>query len=235
MTAPLVAPDQTMGTDPGDPMPEPSFATIPHVFDRTSLTDISPNQVVPFTGLNDLFPTLDSTITPLDNPFGGTRMEPNTIPGVPGATVDGKGMAASALRTAMTMLGTPYVWGGSGASGVDCSGLIYYALKSAGFDVPRYRAKDWGHMGQAVSVQDARPGDVVYYDEPGDTDHVGLYIGNGMMIQAPETGDVVKISSIGHATSIRRVLPDTAWQDMTTDPAGRWVWQHAGMTLRGGG
>jgi cell wall-associated NlpC family hydrolase len=192
------------------------------------------NSLVNFTGLDHVLALERQVVAPLDNPLGTTRHEPNTIPGAIGAAVTGDGVVAKALRTAMSMLNTPYVWGGSGATGVDCSGLIYYALNSAGFHVARVRASDYGHMGVAVAEQDARPGDVVYYDEPGGTDHVGIYLGNGMMVQAPQSGDVVKISPIGRETSIRRILPDTAWAGMQTDPAGRYTYRYGGHTYIGG-
>jgi cell wall-associated NlpC family hydrolase len=110
----------------------------------------------------------------------------------------------------------PYVWGGTSANGVDCSGLIYYAARSAGIqldgrDWPRLRAVDYGRLGTAVSLNDARPGDIIYFDEPGGTDHVGIYLGNGQMVQAPTTGDVVKVSSVGRPTSIRRIFDDNAF------------------------
>lgn len=197
--------------------------------DPTPIMDREPG-LVNFTGQRNVLALQQG----LDNPFGKTRNEPNTLPGAMGFVAQGDGVVSKALRTAMTMLNTPYVWGGSGASGVDCSGLIYYALNSAGFHVDRVRAVDYGHMGTAVSQSQARPGDIVYFDEPGGTDHVGIYLGNGMMIQSPQSGDVVKISPVGHATSIRRILPDTAWSGMHTDASGNYSWAYGGQQYTGG-
>jgi hypothetical protein len=165
-----------------------------------------------------------------------TRNEPGTVPAPPGAALP-SGDAARAIDEAMSFLGTDYEWGGNGADGrVDCSGLLYAAFNRAGIKMPRYRAVDYGHMGMAVSLQDARPGDVVYFDEPGDTDHVGLYLGNGKYIQAPHTGAKVQISTIGQGSSaqIRRVLPDSATHGMPVDPNGNLTFHGDNQLFTGG-
>lgn len=143
------------------------------------------------------------------------------IPGVESVLGTADGKVSSAINAAMDLArrAVPYVWGGTTSNGVDCSGLLYYAFNAAGIKVPRYRAVDWGHIGQSVTLAEARPGDVVYYDEPGDTDHVGLYVGNGLMIQAPTTGDHVRVTAIGKPTSIRRVFDDAAFGTIAT-PTG---------------
>lgn len=129
-----------------------------------------------------------------------------------GGIAQADGQVNAMIQAAMGAVGKPYVWGGTNlATGVDCSGLIYAAARAAGIPWQRYRAVDYGHMGTAVDLKSARAGDIVYYDEAGDTDHVGIYLGNGKMIQAPQTGDVVKVSSVGNFTSIRRVFNDGAF------------------------
>lgn len=126
------------------------------------------------------------------------------------------GQVGTAVNAALDLAkrAVPYVWGGTTSNGVDCSGLIQYAFKSAGIDMPRYRAVDYGRMGVAVTVDQARPGDIVYYDESGDTDHVGLYIGNGLMVQSPQTGDHVRVTAIGKPTSIRRIFDDAKFSQV---------------------
>lgn len=154
-----------------------------------------------------------------------TRHEPNTSTYRGGAAAAGSGIAEQILNAAMGMLGKPYKWGGTTAAGVDCSGLLFYALNSGGFKSARYRAIDYGRMGTRVAVGDARPGDIVYYDNPGtSTDHVGIYLGSGKFIEAPQPGDVVKVSSLRGGAVIRRILPQTAWNGMTKDASGRFTY-----------
>jgi hypothetical protein len=112
----------------------------------------------------------------------------------------------SIVTFARAQLGKPYVYGAKGPNAYDCSGLVYAAYKAAGLPVSYRRAVDLGKAGTAVDQAHAQPGDVVYYDEPGDTDHVGIYIGNGQMIDAPTEGKPVETVGIGHPTSIRHYM-----------------------------
>ncbi|MER5717301.1 NlpC/P60 family protein [Streptomyces sp. NPDC002132] len=101
--------------------------------------------------------------------------------------------AAKALAYARAQIGKPYVWGATGPDSYDCSGLTKAAWKAAGVSLPR-TTYDQVDAGTAVSVADARPGDLIFFYD--DVTHVGLYIGNGMMIHAPKPGTYVREESV---------------------------------------
>ncbi|MFF7654894.1 NlpC/P60 family protein [Streptomyces sp. NPDC007983] len=101
--------------------------------------------------------------------------------------------AAKAIDFAESQLGKPYVWGATGPTSYDCSGLTQAAWRAAGVSLPR-TTWDQVKAGTRVSTSDLKPGDLVFFYD--DISHVGLYIGNGMMIHAPKPGDVVKKAPI---------------------------------------
>ena len=115
---------------------------------------------------------------------GSSNSGSNYVPPV------GTGGGAAIVAEAYKYLGVPYVWGGASMSGVDCSGLVMLAHKAIGVNLAHYSGAQ-GSGGKAVSKAEALPGDVVCY-----SGHVGIYIGNGQMIHAPQTGDVVKVVSV---------------------------------------
>lgn len=129
------------------------------------------------------------------------------------------------LQFANSKLGDPYVYGGSGPNSFDCSGLVWAAYKAAGINVPR-TAEQLGATGKPVALADAKPGMVVYFQHhaagaPGD-DHVGIYLGNGQMIDAPDVGQSVKVEPVAGFTSIRDLGAagsPSAW-DAITNPVG---------------
>ncbi|MGW2891203.1 NlpC/P60 family protein [Streptomyces griseoruber] len=101
--------------------------------------------------------------------------------------------AEKALAFARAQIGKPYVWGATGPDSYDCSGLTQAAWKAAGVSLPR-TTYDQVNAGTTVSLTDALPGDLVFFYD--DLSHVGLYIGNGMMIHAPKPGAYVREESI---------------------------------------
>ncbi len=105
--------------------------------------------------------------------------------------VPGSGIAVTALRIALTQQGKPYVWGATGPGSYDCSGLVYWAYKQLGITVPRSAAEQ-AQVGEPVARQDLEPGDLVFFYHP--VSHVGIYVGDGKVLQAPQSGDVVKVS-----------------------------------------
>jgi peptidoglycan DL-endopeptidase CwlO len=126
-------------------------------------------------------------------------------PSIP-VNVPASGSASDLISYSMKFLGVPYVWGGSTPSGFDCSGFTSYVFKnSVGISLPRV-SRDQQRVGTAVSLNAVQPGDLIFRGSP--AHHVGIYIGNGQYIHAPQTGDVVKIASYNPAkwTNARRVL-----------------------------
>ncbi|GAA1423904.1 C40 family peptidase [Streptomyces thermospinosisporus] len=101
--------------------------------------------------------------------------------------------AAKAIAFARAQIGKPYVWGATGPGSYDCSGLTQAAWKAAGVTLPR-TTYDQVNAGTTVPVSQAQPGDLVFFYD--DVTHVGIYIGNGMMIHAPKPGTYVREESI---------------------------------------
>ena len=104
-------------------------------------------------------------------------------------------IGAQAVSVAMQYLGVPYVWGGASPSGFDCSGLTMYSYAAVGVGLSHYTGSQWNE-GARVPADQLLPGDLVFFRA--DLGHMGMYIGGGQYINAPQTGDVVKISSMGN-------------------------------------
>ncbi|MEW2401433.1 NlpC/P60 family protein [Streptomyces sp. NPDC046862] len=112
---------------------------------------------------------------------------------------------ARALRFAVEQIGKPYQWGAEGPKAYDCSGLTSQAWAHAGVPIPRTSQEQWAKL-ERVPMERLRPGDlVVYFPE---ATHVALYLGNGMVVQAPRPGARVKVSPIAANPVLGAVRPD---------------------------
>lgn len=107
------------------------------------------------------------------------------------------GSHPAAVEIARQYLGVPYVWAGASPSGgFDCSGLVLYVYAQLGIDLPHF-ARSQYECGQHIAYSALMPGDLVFFGSSVETiHHVGIYIGDGQFIHAPQTGDVVKISNL---------------------------------------
>ena len=100
-----------------------------------------------------------------------------------------------AVQVALAQVGKPYAWGGSGPNSFDCSGLVTYAYRSAGIShLPRSSAAMYSATTR-ISRSDLRPGDLVFYHSP--VSHVAIYIGNGQVVEAPNSGNHVRVRADG--------------------------------------
>jgi cell wall-associated NlpC family hydrolase len=117
-----------------------------------------------------------------------------TAPAPPTPTPTGpiSGGHPEAATIALHYLGVPYLWGGSTPAGFDCSGLVMYVYNQLGISLPHFAAAQYGE-GSPVPRDLLQPGDLVFFDA---LNHVGIYIGGGQIVHAPNTGDVVKISNL---------------------------------------
>lgn len=118
-----------------------------------------------------------------------------------GSSSHAKTKGEEVVEYAKQFLGVPYVYGGTSPEGFDCSGFTYYVYKH--FDVTLNRTSSTQSLnGTSVNKKDLQPGDLVFFCQNGSSSigHVGIYVGNDQFIHSPQTGDVVKISSMASAS-----------------------------------
>jgi cell wall-associated NlpC family hydrolase len=174
------------------------------------------------TGLVDTFSgTATNCATDADTstsvPASGTTRLPAgfTLP------ADTPAPIKTAISYAIRQLGKPYIWGGTGPKGYDCSGLVMMAYQAAGISLPRTTFQQIGVGTPVYALNDLQPGDLLFSagadGTAADPGHVGMYIGSGLIIQAPETGKPIMITPLKgywseQTTAIRRIaktdLPD---------------------------
>lgn len=119
--------------------------------------------------------------------------------------IAGDSLGVAALRAALTRQGAPYVWGATGPTTFDCSGLVQWAYRQIGVGMPRVAAAQQ-QVGQLVDPSLVQPGDLIFFGSP--ATHVGIYVGGGRFLEAPQSGDVVKVAPVrGNVSTIRRISP----------------------------
>jgi len=148
-------------------------------------------------------------------------------PGAGGAT------AAEVISSAREQLGDPYVWGGVGPDGWDCSGLIQWAYRQAGVKIPR-TSQEQQKIGKSVATDKVQPGDLLFNGSP--AHHVVMAIGGGKIIEAPRTGLKVRIRSFkpGEFTNAKRILGSVGNMDsVSSDPTAEGGLNEQGSTIGG--
>lgn len=114
--------------------------------------------------------------------------------------------------TAMQQVGVPYRWGGSTPAGFDCSGLVQYAYQYAGLRLPRTAAEQLTST-TPVTLENAAPGDLLFFRDGGRTSHVAIYIGEGRFVHAPRGGKTVSLDTFDNTywrtsfTRAGRIIP----------------------------
>ncbi|MDO4777192.1 MAG: C40 family peptidase [Cardiobacteriaceae bacterium] len=99
----------------------------------------------------------------------------------------------SLLTQGKKLIGTPYLWGGTSPKGFDCSGLVHYLYHKQGISLPRSSRDQFAAL---PAVDQPQPGDLVFFRKKGVINHVGIYVGDGKMLHAPQTGSHVRIESM---------------------------------------
>jgi cell wall-associated NlpC family hydrolase len=219
--------------------------------DVPGATDLSDSYGWPLEEGSTVFPTAPGASAPSSPALSDQATAPVEVyderslqPAAPGAAFYGgleqatptsTATGQNAVADAQKYLGVPYLWGGTDPTqGVDCSGLVQDVYADVGISLPR-TSQEQATVGTPVaSLAQAQPGDLVFFPGSDGTaaapGHVGIYIGNGMMIDAPHTGTDVRIEPVGDPTAIRRVtgLANTGTEAPTStgqtsgpiDPAG---------------
>jgi cell wall-associated NlpC family hydrolase len=158
------------------------------------------SQIAEYQALHDRLSAQEQAAVAASVPEERASRAERTEPVVSSGPIVANSQAAQiAVDTAMAQRGKSYVWAAAGPGTFDCSGLVQYAYAAAGINLPHSSRMQAG-MGQSVSRDQLQPGDLVAFHSP--VSHIGIYIGNGQMVHAPSTGDVVKVSPIDRVGGI---------------------------------
>ena len=111
----------------------------------------------------------------------------------PNIHVAGDSVGVQALRYALTRVGDPYVWAAAGPDEFDCSGLVVWSYAQIGISLPHYTGYLW-NSGEHIARADLEPGDLVFFFPT--ISHVGIYVGNGLMVDAPTAGEDVQVQPV---------------------------------------
>ena len=137
----------------------------------------------------------------------GSTTDPTSTTPAAGTAAGGSAAARSAVAYALAQLGTPYRWGGDGPGGFDCSGLVQAAYASAGIGLPRVAQAQYDAGPPVAAGQPLEPGDLVFFGSPGAVEHVGIVVSPGQMVDAPQTGAVVRIESYAWSDYVGATRP----------------------------
>ncbi len=168
---------------------------------KSQYTALTPNQRQALAAMPPIpAPPAPEALPPANDP-GVLAAPPDGIPPgdvAPPEAVPGGGApeAATVIQAALSRIGSPYVWGGSGPNQFDCSGLVMWSFQQAGISLP-HSSQALAQGGQPVSRDQMQPGDLVTYYS--DASHVAIYIGDGMMVHASTYGMPVRVAPVDNA------------------------------------
>jgi cell wall-associated NlpC family hydrolase len=178
------------------PVQQPTTTTSPPTTAAPTTTTSPPTTAAPTTTTTEAPPPPTEPPTTQPPPPTTTTTEA-AVPVAASAPPSSSSAASIAVQTALAQVGTPYVFGGAGPGGFDCSGLTMYAWAAAGVSLDHYVPSQYAETTR-ISASELEPGDLVFYDFPGEVDpgHVGMYIGGGEIVVADTTGTPVRVESM---------------------------------------
>lgn len=131
---------------------------------------------------------------PATTPASHEIVTPSPLPKT-ATVVKPRPLHEKAAATALRQIGTPYRYGGADAGGFDCSGLVYFAYRHAGKQIPRTTGSMWNSL-QRVPAAELRAGDVLFFRIEGKVSHVGMYLGDRRFVHAPQRGREVSVAKL---------------------------------------